>query len=137
MSISFIDNTEKVLEELRRQTEAGLEAIGHQAVSYAKNTITASGRIGPTGRLRNGIKHQVDKGEKTVYIGTNVKYAIYHEMGTGIYIAGGRKSPWAYRDAKGNWHMTRGVSPLHFLKKAAEGHGPEYKAIMEQYYRNG
>lgn len=136
MSIEIIDNTEKVLEELRKQTEAGLDAIGHQAVSYAKNTITGAGRV-DTGRLRNSIKHQVDAGEKAVYIGTNNNYAIYHEMGTGIYIAGGRQSPWAYQDAKGNWHRTRGVSPLHFLKKAAEGHGPEYKAILEKYYRNG
>jgi len=34
-----------------------------------------------TGRLRDSITHAVSSGEKAVYIGTNVEYAPYQELG--------------------------------------------------------
>ena len=84
--------------------------------------------------MRNSITHEVETGEKAVYVGTNISYAAFHELGTGIHAegGGGRKTPWAYQDARGNWHNTSGIKPIHFLKRAAQGHGPEYTKIMEQ-----
>jgi hypothetical protein len=81
--------------------------------------------------MRNSINSQLHG--KSEYIGTNTRYAKYHEMGTGIYIAGGRQSPWAYQDEKGHWHWTRGVSPIHFIKNAVADHVAEYRQIFLQY----
>lgn len=124
------DNSEAVLKALDQTTQAALEACGQQAVSHSKSIVTAAGRV-KSGALRNSINSIVSG--KTAYIGTNISYAKYHEMGTGVYIAGGRQSPWAFQDEKGKWHMTRGVSPIHFIKNAVADHVAEYKRIIQQY----
>lgn len=128
--VKIIDHSDEVLKALSEAEEAALEAMGQQGVSYAKTNITEAGRV-DTGALRNSISHLVVEKETAVYIGTNMEYAIYNELGTGIYAEGGRgrKSPWAYQDAKGNWHRTNGMRPIHFLKRAASEHGKEYQAI--------
>ena len=63
-----------------------------------------------TGRLRNSISHTVD-GE-AAYIGTNVEYAPYVELGA------------------------RGREGVHMLKRAATEHADEYKRIMENSMKN-
>lgn len=133
MAVKFTDNSAQTLRDLEILTRVALEAVGNQAVSHAKQTITAAGRI-DTGAMRGNISHRV-RGDKC-YIGTDTSYAIYHELGTGIYIGGGRKSPWAYEDAKGEWHWTRGVRPLHFIKNAAANHVAEYRAIIDRIMRS-
>ncbi len=30
------------------------------------------------------------------------------------------KTPWVFKDSKGEWHKTSGMQPSHFLKKAIE-----------------
>ena len=94
IEIKLDDHSDKVMQALKNYSEAALEAVGNQAVSYAKQNITEAGRV-DTGALRNSVSHQVVKGENAVYIGTNQSYAIYNELGTGIYAEGGkgRKSP--------------------------------------------
>ena len=53
------------------------------------------------------------------------------ELGTGIYYPGGRKTPWVYQDAKGNWHMTHGQRAKPYLKPAVADHAQQYKQIIE------
>ena len=83
----------------------GLEAIGLTAETYAKKETPVC-----TGRLRNSISHAVD-GE-AVYIGSNVEYAPYVELGTSRAIA------------------------HHMLQKAATEHGAEYKRLAEDALYN-
>ena len=127
------DNTSQILNELEQKCQAALEACGQQAVSHSKQNITAASRV-DTGALRNSMNHKVDSGAKVCYVGTNQSYAIYNELGTGIYAEGGkgRKTPWRYVDAKGEGHWTRGMKPIHFLKNAIQDHADEYKAIIEE-----
>lgn len=117
---------------VKEAVEAALEAVGLQAEGYAKANITAAGRV-DTGELRNSVTHQVEESEQAVYIGSNLEYAIYNEVGTGIYAegGGGRKDPWMYVDDKGVGHWTVGMKPIHFLKDAAADHGDEYRQIAE------
>lgn len=117
---------------VKEAVEAALEAVGLQAEGYAKANITAAGRV-DTGELRNSVTHQVEESEQAVYIGSNLEYAIYNEVGTGIYAegGGGRKDPWVYVDDKGVGHWTVGMKPIHFLKDAAADHGEEYRQIAE------
>lgn len=132
IDVDITANTQKVLDEMKNDVERGLEAIGLTAEGYAKETITEAGRI-DTGLMRNSISHRVKDEENAVYIGTNVEYAVWHEVGTGIHAADGqgRKTPWAFQDKNGDWHWTRGVKPLHFLRNAAANHSEEYKEIMQ------
>lgn len=148
--VKITDNSGEVLEAFKNQLAVALEAVGMQAESHAKQVITDSLVYGKTdltkygekdnsrvdtGRLRNSVAHTVVK--EDVYIGTNLEYAPYHELGTGIYASqpGGRQTPWVYYDRKGKAHRTRGLYPIHFLKKAASEHTDEYKAIIEKIMR--
>lgn len=78
-----------------------LEEIGLTAEGYAKKKCPVD-----TGRLRNSISHAAK--EQTVYIGTNVEYAVYVEMGT------------------------VNTKPQPYLKPAVIEHASTYKAIAER-----
>lgn len=134
MSVRLIDNSDEFLSEAAKAKLMALEAIGLKAEGYAKKELTIFPAV-DTGRLRNSITHAI-KGDD-VYIGTNVDYAKWVELGTGIYASDGtgRKTPWVYKDDEGEEHWTRGIRPVHFLKKAAFGHNEEYRAIADRIYR--
>lgn len=107
VEISINDNSSEFKAAMERVTEAALEAIGQKAEGYAKADCPVD-----TGRLRNSISHSVDTGGKSVYIGTNVEYGIYVEMGT------------------------RRMPARPYLKPAAANHGSEYRSIIIKYAQN-
>ena len=80
----LINNADIIKRELENGVIAGLEAIGQQAETHAKQNVAAAPRV-DTGRLMNSIAHEVRTAEDAVYIGTNVEYAVYNEYGTGKY----------------------------------------------------
>ena len=105
MSYTYKDNTDEVLAALKVAKKRGLEAIGLTAEGYAKKDTPVD-----TGRLRNSISHATDY--EAAYIGTNVEYAPYVELGA------------------------RGRPGVHMLKRAATEHTDEYKRIMENALKN-
>ena len=100
MKVDYKDNSQQVLSALEKGKRNALTAIGATAETYAKNATPVD-----TGRLRNSISHAVD-GE-AVYIGSNVEYAPYVELGT----------------SRAKAH--------HMLQKAATEHSAEYKRLAE------
>ena len=100
MKVDYKDNSQQILSALEKGIKNGLEAIGLTAETYAKKATPVD-----TGRLRNSISHAVD-GE-AVYIGSNVEYAPYVELGT----------------SRAKAH--------HMLQKAATEHSTEYKRLAE------
>ena len=105
MSYFYKDNTEQVLSAMEKAIERGLEAIGLTAEGHAKKETPVD-----TGRLRNSISHAVD--DTAAYIGTNVEYAPYVELGA------------------------RGRDGKHMLQRAATEHTAEYKRLMEDSMKN-
>ena len=127
-SVNIIDNSNEVRDKLERAVERAMISCGIVAEGYAKMICPVD-----TGRLRGSIvyvtstKHSSgdspaeapdytprgtpEKGE--VYIGTNVEYAIYVELGT------------IGRQAKS------------FLRPAVENHINEYKRLIEDELRGG
>lgn len=126
ISIDLTDNSGLVKEELQAAVLRALEKCGLDAEEYAKKLCPVD-----TGNLRNSIAHQVQPEEAVVYIGSNSEYAAYVELGTGKYYPGGRKTPWTYQDAKGQWHITHGQRAKPYLKPAVADHGQQYKKIIE------
>ena len=100
MKVDFKDNSEQVLSSMEKAIKNGLEAIGLTAEGHAKKETPVD-----TGRLRNSISHATD--DEAAYIGTNVEYAPYVELGA------------------------RGRKGKHMLQRAATEHTDEYKRIME------
>lgn len=102
---TFKDNTAEILAALEDAKKRGLEAIGLVAEGHAKAITPVD-----TGRLRNSISHATD--DDAAYIGTNVEYAPYVELGT------------------------RGRDGKHMLQRAASEHSAEYKKLMEDSLKN-
>ena len=105
MSYTYKDNTGEVLSALEEAKKRGLEAIGLVAEGHAKKLTPVD-----TGRLRNSISHATD--DEAAYIGTNVEYGPYVELG----------SPT--------------IKAHHMLQKAATEHTDEYKRLMEDSMKN-
>lgn len=103
MEVVIKDNSEEFLKALPEQIEQALTAIGLTAESYAKQECPVD-----TGRLRNSITRAVESGENAVYIGTNVEYAAFVELGTSR------------------------MKARPYLKPAATEHTAEYKSLAEQ-----
>ena len=105
MSYTYKDNTDEVLSKMEKAIERGLEAIGLTAEGHAKKETPVD-----TGRLRNSISHTVE--DRAAYIGTNVEYAPYVELGA------------------------RGRAGRHMLQRAASEHTDKYKQLMEDSMKN-
>ena len=136
MSVRFTSNKDAILQESANKMRKAGEIIGGAAEGYAKALAPVD-----TGLLRNSITHALgggstaiseytddnvvkkgsydgimpedEHGQVTVYIGTNVQYAPYQELG----------AP--------NAHV-----PAHpFLRPSVENHTNEYKSVLEQILR--
>lgn len=116
IEVTLTSNKDEILEALGEQLGQAMIAIGMTAESNAKQEITKAVYDTPesksgyvrTGRLRNSISYGVDTDEPAVYIGSNVEYAPYVELGTSKM----RARP--------------------FLKPAVENYAGEYKDLLEQ-----
>ena len=136
VEITLKDNSDLVKKATQEALEAALEAVGLQAETYAKNNITAAIPRGSswytsTGLLRDSITHDSDG--TGMVVGTNVEYAIYNEMGTGIGAdSGGRQGGWWYPGPDGKMHFTLGISAVHFLRDAVQDHADEYIQMITE-----
>lgn len=116
IEVTLTSNKDEILEALGEQLGQAMIAIGMTAESNAKQEITKAVYDTPesksgyvrTGRLRNSISYGVDTDEPAVYIGSNVEYAPYVELGTSKMMA------------------------RPFLKPAVENYAREYKDLLEQ-----
>lgn len=135
MEIEITDNSGMVLEEFKAACLRALERCGSQAEGYAKDLAPVAEYMG--GTLEGSITHRVDEDKSEVYIGTDVEYAAYVELGTGKYYPGGRPTPWVYQDAKGQWHLTHGQRAQPYLKPAVADHAQTYRNIIEDELKNG
>lgn len=94
------NNARAIAEAMDSALARALETIGLAAEGYAKRLCPVD-----TGRLRNSITH-VQDGD-SAYIGTNVEYGPYVELGT------------SKRDAQ------------PFLAPAARDHADQYRGILK------
>lgn len=127
MKIEITDNSPEFIAAIAEAALRALEECGQVGEGYAKALCPVD-----TGNLRNSIAHQVQPDEQAVYIGSNAEYAAYVELGTGKYYDGGRKTPWCYQDARGNWHITDGQRAKPYLKPAVADNAGVYRGIIER-----
>lgn len=105
------DNTGAIVHAIDKALVAALEECGLNGERFAKDNLTRNGSV-DTGRLRNSVTHQLRESEMAVYIGTNVEYGPYVELGT-----------------------ERG-KPKPYLVPAARDHEGEYKATFRKHMEN-
>lgn len=138
MNFDIKDNSKEVIKAMKQQALKAMEECGLVAEGHAKLNVrnqVGKGQYVPTGALMNSISHKVVEESKEIacYIGTNMEYAPYVELGTGIYYdGGGRRTSWVYKDREGKFHMTNGQRAKPYLKPAVTEHIDEYKKIIKQ-----
>lgn len=103
----FTSHADEVLEAMEKARANALTAIGMTAETYAKKITPVD-----TGRLRNSISNAVKEDESAVYIGSNVEYAPYVELGA------------------------RNRQAHHMLRRACTEHTSEYKELAKQAFEN-
>lgn len=129
----FHDYSKEVLSAFRDAVERALTKIGSNVRDIASDNAPVD-----TGALAQSISYKVDTGENAVYIGTNIEYGAYVELGTGIYAeSGGRPTPWVYQDAKGNWHWTAGNRAQPYLKPAVSDNVSAIRETIQEEMENG
>lgn len=111
--IKIIDNSDKVLSDLSGKIPRILDALGLEGEGNAIDEVSKLVYDTPespnyirTGDLRKSITH--DKDNDSAYIGTNIEYAVYVELGT----------------------RYKGARP--FLRNAVANYTDNYKAIIEK-----
>ena len=102
------DNTGQAVDGIDSAIGAALEEIGLLAEGYAAGKCPVD-----TGNLRGSITHEVDAGDNAVYIGTDVEYAPYVELGT----------------------SRQKAQP--FLRPAASEHGARYRQVLKKALGGG
>ncbi len=140
-NVVFESHLKDVLKATDKQLGKAAEIIRGMMETNAKEQITEAVYESPagwyvrTGNLRNSITGVVEKnkdGSLSIAVGSNVFYAPFVELGTGIYATeGGRQTPWKYQDANGNWHQTSGMPPRPYIRPAVENHIKDYMEVLE------
>ena len=131
IEVTLESNMDAVMEALGEQLGQAMIAIGMAAESNAKVEITKAVYDTPekgyirTGRLRNSITYGVDTSEPAVYIGSNVEYAPWVELGHTQKV--GRYVP-----AIGKKLVNEHVPGKPFLKPAVEKYAVEYQDLLKQ-----
>lgn len=130
VSVDGNDCVIKIDEFLNKKLPEGIKEALEKACLVVENSAKQNCPTG-TGQLRQSITHQVE--DKVGRVGTNVEYAPYVEIGTGIYSTqgNGRQTPWKYQDAKGEWHTTRGMKAQPYLRPALDSNISEIQKCFE------
>lgn len=125
--ITFEDYSVKCKAAINDATKQWLEEAGSELEAATKRNQT---RVA-SGQTKGEWTHKVT-GSQCV-VGNPLQNAIYEEYGTGEYAAegNGRKGGWVYRDAKGEFHRTKGKTPLRPLKTAFENNRAKIQKALE------
>lgn len=132
MAIEFTDNSARVKSELEDVALAWLEEAGGELVAQVKRRTRVD-----TGQLKGSWRYTINRGKLEAKIGSPLENAIWEELGTGEFAlnGNGRKTPWVYQDAKGNWHKTTGKRPKRALHEAFQSSRAKLKQSLEAKMR--
>ena len=131
-----VENADKLLQKLIELSNIDLEPAIEKACLLVENEAKRNCPV-DNGELRASITHETSEYEGEV--GSDLEYAPYVEYGTGVFSSqgNGRKTPWSYRDAKGEWHTTIGQHPQPFLIPALEDKREEVAKEIFEAIRKG
>lgn len=105
------------------------------ACSIVRNDAIKNAPHG-TGQLQRSIDFKVSEDGTQGVVYSNLKYAPYVEVGTGIYskVGGGRQKPWRYPvyiDGQTVYRTTRGMKPRPYLEPALTQNTSRIKDCFE------
>lgn len=123
MSVKFTSYKQQAIDEFKRKRTRCLEVVGSLGEGHVKDKLEQNHSV-RSGVLIGGISHE-PRGEDTVAIGTNVKYAPYVELGH-------HQQPGRYVPAIKKRLVRSYVPAKPFLRPAIEGHIDMYRRVIEK-----
>lgn len=113
--VTFRDNSKIICSEMDKNAVAFL----YEAVNAIESGAIRNSPV-DTGGLKNSWEYMVDNDAQEAIVGNSMEYAVYQELGTGIYASegNGRKTPWFYKDSSGKGHITHGNKAKHMLENS-------------------
>ena len=162
INFKVVNNRQKIESILEKRLPSILTAIGLKAQEHAVKNLVNFG-YSDTGKAKGSITKTVT-GDK-VYVGSNLEYFPYLELGTGVHATdgNGRRGYWVYvpgqkYERKGekkiytlqqaiiiaemlrkqglDAHVTNGIRPSHAIRNSISEHMDEYRQIVVDGLKN-
>lgn len=126
----FNKTIDEIEDAIKQGTENGLKQVASEMKQMEHNIIDANiggdGTYVRTGKLKSSITIMPIKWSNGLaeisVVPKGCNYAIYNELGTGIYAdnGNGRKDGWVYPLGNGEFRFTRGLPPKYFVRDTRE-----------------
>lgn len=131
-NIEFVDNSIKVKDAIEKAAIAFLHEAAGELTSQTKRNTTVD-----TGQLKSSWQYKVAEYKYEAVIGSPLENAIWEEFGTGEFAlkGDGRKTPWVYQDAKGNYHYTTGKKPKRAFHSAVTKVQPKIIKVAQNKFK--
>lgn len=132
--IQFEDNSIEVKAAMDAIILAWLYEAGGELTSQVQRNTPVD-----TGQLKGSWGYKVDETAQKAIVGSPLENAIWNEFGTGQYAlhGNGRKTPWHWKDVKGNWHTTTGKRPQRSFHFAYEKMKTKLPKALEKKLKEG
>lgn len=130
----------KFVKSLKRFEDDYIDAVREVVIETAYMLYSDMRAMAPVGMIDGGnLRQSIDMTFKnkglTAVITVGAHYAIYVEMGTGIYAeeGNGRKTPWIYYSEElGRYVFTRGMKAQPFFRPSYERALKYFKTEMKK-----
>lgn len=136
---------DEIQEAVKQGTEIGLKQVASEMKQMEQDIIDANiggdGSYVRTGKLKSSITIMPitwSNGLAEIsVVPKGCNYAIYNELGTGIYAddGNGRQDGWVYPLGNGEFRFTRGLPPKYFVRDTREFYEDKASRFIEDNIR--
>lgn len=138
---SLVKGLEKDLKKIQEGVEEGMRQVASEIAQMQQDIIDTNvggdGSYVRTGLLKSGVTIMPLEwlsGLASVKVTNTTGYAIYNELGTGIYASNGqgREGGWFYPVGDGTYRFTLGLPPKYFVRNSYEYYKEKAPSIIRQ-----
>lgn len=138
---SLVKGLEKDLKKIQEGIEEGMKQVASEIAQkqhdIIDNEVGGDGSYVRTGLLKSGVTImplEWSAGLASMTITNLAGYAIYNELGTGIYCEDGqgRQDGWIYPVGDGTYRFTMGLPPKYFVRDSFEFYKDKAPSIIQQ-----
>lgn len=137
---------EEIQDAIEQGTEIGLKQVASEMKQMEQDIIDTNiggdGSYVRTGKLKSSITIMPitwSNGLAEIsVVPKGCNYAIYNELGTGIYAddGNGRQDGWVYPLGNGEFRFTRGLPPKYFVRDTREFYKDKASRFIEDNIRH-
>ncbi len=138
---SLIKGLERDLEKIQEGIEEGVRQVASEIAQMQHDIIDTNvgggGSYVRTGLLKSGVTImplEWNAGLASITVTNTTSYALYNELGTGIYADNGqgRQGGWYYPVGDGTYRFTLGLPPKYFVRDSFEHYKAKAPSVIQQ-----